>query len=144
MTLHRFLMTSSLLLGLSACQQAPADTSQPDTPPAKQAQPSLNQAQQRKVEQLTMQPIKNQSLNKVEFVGQVVFKNLEGGFYAIYADNGGKYTPLNLPKDFAKHGLKVKVTGQIKDVLSITQHGKVLEISQIESLGMDKNTDDTH
>lgn len=74
-----------------------------------------------------------------EFRGTVHFVTLEGGFYAIYADDGRKFMPQRLSEAHKKHGLVVKVKGKIlKDVITYQQHGQVLQITSIEVV------DDSH
>ncbi|MFT6897439.1 MAG: hypothetical protein ACJA13_001845 [Paraglaciecola sp.] len=80
---------------------------------------------------------------QVEFTGRVRFITLEGGFYAIYADDGRVFTPTNLAKKYRQDGLLVVVTGQIlTDIMSFTQHGKMLQVKSIKVIGMaqDSNT----
>ena len=67
-----------------------------------------------------------------EIVGNVTFKNIEGGFYAIDGDNGSKYDPINLSEPFRKDGLKVKVTARLKkDAMSLHMYGSIIEVVNI-------------
>lgn len=67
-------------------------------------------------------------------MGNVTYKNIEGGFYAIDADDGGKYDPINLPESFKKDGLKVKVTARIKkEAMSFHMYGTIIEVVNIEA-----------
>ena len=67
-----------------------------------------------------------------EIVGNVTFKNIEGGFYAIDGDNGSKYDPINLPESFRKDGLRVKVTARRKmDAMSLHMYGAIIEVVNI-------------
>jgi len=43
----------------------------------------------------------------VSGTGAISHMDLEGGFYAIVADGGGHYDPVNLPKEFEINGLRV-------------------------------------
>jgi hypothetical protein len=71
----------------------------------------------------------------IEFRGTVKYISIEGGFYAIYADDGRKFMPRKLGELHRRHGLVVKVSGKIlKDVLTTQQHGQVLDIRSIEIL----------
>jgi hypothetical protein len=71
--------------------------------------------------------------NIIEFLGTVQYVVIEGGFYAIYAEDGRKFMPRHLKKSQEKHGLIVKVKGEIlKDVITVQQHGEVLKIIDIE------------
>ncbi len=67
-----------------------------------------------------------------EIVGTVTYKNIEGGFYAIDADNGRKYDPINLPESFRKDGLRVKVTARPRiDAMSLHMYGAIIEVVNI-------------
>jgi len=64
--------------------------------------------------------------------GTVVYKSLEGGFFAIESDDGKTYDPINLPEVFKRDGLKVKVNAKLrKDVGSIHMVGDIIEIVNI-------------
>jgi len=67
-----------------------------------------------------------------EITGTVVYKSIEGGFFAIDADDGKKYDPIGLPGQFRKDGLKVKVTARLKrDVFSFHMYGSIIEVVNI-------------
>ncbi len=67
-----------------------------------------------------------------EIVGNVTYKNIEGGFYAIDGDDGSKYDPINLPESFRKDGLKVKVTARLKkEAISFHMYGAIIEVVNI-------------
>lgn len=67
-----------------------------------------------------------------ELLGTVVYKDLEGGFFAIEGDDGRIYDPINLPEAYQKEGLKVKVNAILrKDVGSIHMIGDIIEIVNI-------------
>lgn len=70
---------------------------------------------------------------EVEMMGEIVFKGLEGGFYAFYADNGKHYMPLNLQEEHKRLGLKVKIRALLKpEVRTIQMHGTPIEIIHLE------------
>jgi len=74
------------------------------------------------------------SSDALEIVGTVRHKNLEGGFFAIDADDGSKYDPVNLPESFKKDGLRVKVTARLqKDLMSFHMYGAIIEVVEIEA-----------
>lgn len=69
----------------------------------------------------------------IKIRGTVKYLNLEGGFYAIYADDGAKYTPFNLAKEYRIAGLVVEIEGRLMDdMLSIQQHGEMLKIESVK------------
>jgi heat shock protein HslJ len=71
----------------------------------------------------------------VAFVGTVKWQVLEGGFYAIDADDGQKYEPINLPSEYQVNGLRVRVTAiERDDMASINMYGTIIEIISISEL----------
>ncbi len=64
--------------------------------------------------------------------GTIQFKSFEGGFYALDADNGSKYTLRKLDREYQVQGLRVRVTGRVlDDVMTTTQYGDLLDVSKI-------------
>ncbi|MFT4993371.1 MAG: hypothetical protein ACI965_000390 [Paraglaciecola sp.] len=112
------ILAAVLSLGISACGTATTDN------------PQTMSAADNKVK--TMYEAKQDSAT-FEFRGTVQFVTLEGGFYAIYADDGRKFMPQNLGAAHRKPGLVVQVKGRIlKGVITFQQHGEVLQIISIE------------
>ena len=71
----------------------------------------------------------------VSFSGSVSYQTLERGFFAIDADDGQKFMPINLPKEFAVDGLRVQVTARTRnDVAGIQMYGTLIEIVAISRL----------
>lgn len=71
----------------------------------------------------------------ISTTGRIVFNDLEGGFYAILGDNGGRYDPINLPKDFQKASTRVRVVLRPKpDMMSFHMWGTIVEIVKIEKV----------
>ena len=78
---------------------------------------------------------------QVKFTGRVRFMTIEGGFYALYADDGRVFTPSNLAKKYQQDGLLVEVTGQIlTDMMSYQQHGKMLQVTSITIIGLTEDS----
>ena len=72
------------------------------------------------------------SADTFEISGTVLYKNFEGGFFAIDGDDGSKYDPISLPESFRKDGLKVKVTARLrKDAMSMHMYGSIIEVVTI-------------
>ncbi|MBP1929803.1 putative small secreted protein [Methanolinea mesophila] len=72
----------------------------------------------------------------VSGTGNVVFNDLEGGFYGIVASDGTKYYPLNLPEDLRHNGLPVTFTGTVeKDVATTVQWGMPILLTSISATG---------
>ena len=70
----------------------------------------------------------------IEATGTVRYIRIEGGFYGIIGDDGGKYLPLNLPKEFKVDGLRVRFTAKVRNVATIYMWGVPVEILSIERL----------
>lgn len=68
----------------------------------------------------------------ISFAAKVRWIPLEGGFYGLTANDGRRFLPLNLPDTFRKEGLKVRVKGEIKNVVTIYMWGTPFEIYEIE------------
>ncbi len=61
-----------------------------------------------------------------------MYKDIEGGFFAIDGDDGKTYDPINLPDSFKKDGLKVNITARFrKDVGGIHMVGDIIQIVNI-------------
>ncbi|AXR06117.1 hypothetical protein [Salinimonas sediminis] len=96
------------------------------------------------VEKQTMKkgPIPKDSLQQspatkapMELTGTIVYKNLEGGFFAFISADGGHYTLRNLAAEYKKDGLKIAVTGHVRtDIMTYTQFGEVFEVTQVKVL----------
>lgn len=68
----------------------------------------------------------------ISFTGQVVYVDLEGGFWGIIADGGTHYEPINLPEDYQNEGQRVAVVARIlSDYASIHMWGDIIEILEI-------------
>lgn len=122
-----------LFLCLAGCKESTPDTS-PNQPGAEPAVLDANEPAQAEVstsgdkDTMTMPGDKD----TMTIVGKVVYKDLEGGFFAIDADDGKKYNPLGLPQDYRKDGLRVKVKARIKpNAMSIHMYGAIIEIVDI-------------
>ena len=68
-------------------------------------------------------------------IGTVRFINLEGGFFAIIADDETRYDPLNLPLEFHQDGLRIKFSGQ-PDVKAVSVHmwGVLIRLDSISRI----------
>ena len=72
-----------------------------------------------------------QAEDMINVTGTIVFKGMEGGFYALDADDGRKFMPQGMNKALLKHGMKVQVSGIIlKDMLTFQQYGEVLKVTE--------------
>jgi tRNA G18 (ribose-2'-O)-methylase SpoU len=118
------ILVALLGLGISACSAATNDNALTPSPANGQKQAKAKTKAKEK---------ENNTI--FEFRGTVQFVTIEGGFYAIYADDGRKFMPRKLSAAHKKHGLVVQVKGKIlKDIITYQQHGQVLQIIDIEVL----------
>lgn len=88
------------------------------------------------------------SMEKTKTVtGTIVYKQLEGGFYALIGEDDARYTLQGLDKKYHQNGLVVKVTGTpMPDVMSITMFGTVFKVDSVEVISdaMVKPENPTH
>lgn len=71
--------------------------------------------------------------NTVTLNGIISYKTLEGGFWAIDGDDGGRYAPMNLSEEFQEDKLSVQVSAIVRtDMASFHMYGKMIEIVSIE------------
>jgi len=69
--------------------------------------------------------------------GKSRYIGLEGGFWAIEADDGNKYTPINMPEQLKCEGARVSIRGQIiKGAVSLSMWGEAIRIISFETLGI--------
>lgn len=69
------------------------------------------------------------------YTGTVRYIDIEGGFYGIETDKGLKLDPVNLPSDFQKDGVRVRVQIEpLKDRISFHMWGTLVRIVAIERL----------
>lgn len=128
----RLAMIPALLcaLSVSACNDAEQNDDAAETTkeaPATFA-PSQEAGEKTAVEQEEAGMEKSETLR-----GTIVYKDMEGGFYALITKDGGRYTLHGLKDKFRQNGLIVEVTGkQKKDVMTITQFGTVFELESIK------------
>ena len=73
----------------------------------------------------------------LEVTGTVRFFSQEGGFFAIQGDDAKTYDPINLDVKYQKEGLRVRFTARLRpDMVGVRMVGPIIEILQIESIGM--------
>jgi hypothetical protein len=71
--------------------------------------------------------------NIITTEGTIKYIKLEGGFFGIITENGNKYVPINLTRDFQVDEFKVKFEGKLRpDLFSIHMWGKLIEIIKIK------------
>ena len=71
----------------------------------------------------------------VSFSGTVVWKTLEAGFYAIEADDGTRYVPINLPAEYKVDGARVQAAVRVRnEMMGVQLYGRLIEIVEISKL----------
>ena len=64
--------------------------------------------------------------------GQVMFQEIEGGFFGFIDEKGKKYTPIGMNKKYLRHGLIVELTGTLlPNVMTTTQFGEVIKVKSV-------------
>lgn len=73
------------------------------------------------------------------FTGTIVYKQFEGGFFALLTNDNQRYTLRHLPTAYRLDGLVVEINGSVnKDIITTTQFGELLEVNTVKVL------DDSH
>jgi hypothetical protein len=67
--------------------------------------------------------------------GIVLYNDLEGGFYGILADDGSRYLPQNLPREYTEDKLRVNFTAALRpDIITTSNWGTPVEIKTIDTI----------
>jgi len=65
----------------------------------------------------------------------VKYMEFEGGFWGLITENGQKFLPMNLAKEFRQLDAVVKFKGQVKgDIMTIQQWGTPFQITEMTLL----------
>ena len=71
----------------------------------------------------------------VTYTGTIVYKNLEGGFFALHTHKGQKYTLKGLQPVYRRDGLIAEVSGVVDDsAITFTQYGKLLVVKSVVTI----------
>ncbi|MEC8375988.1 MAG: ribose-phosphate pyrophosphokinase [Pseudomonadota bacterium] len=111
--------------------------------PEKAPQPASKELPTTLTAKPTPEPIaKDVSVDdEVTLTGSIIFKELEGGFYAFITESGDRFTLHNLDEQFQQNGLIAKVTGVPKPkMMTFTQFGTVLQVTSVEIIDSSKVT----
>jgi hypothetical protein len=77
----------------------------------------------------------NSNYNFFGGTGEIIFIDLEGGFYGIKSNDGEYYDPINLADDFKIKGLRIQFFARIRnDVLTYHMWAKVIELLFIKEI----------
>jgi len=75
----------------------------------------------------------------VTLKGSIIYKELEGGFFAFITESGDRFTLHGLDEDYHQNGLIVEIEGVTKpEMMTITQFGTVLEVQNVKVLDTSK------
>ena len=137
------LATSLLLCACSDNDETP--TSEQVDKEAMSAQETQTSPDQEMPKTLIAEPVEQEAAtesmekNEVTLTGSIIYKDLEGGFFAFIAENGDRYTLHGLDESHQRNGLIVEVNGVTKpDVMTFTQFGTVLQVKEVKVLDSSK------
>lgn len=75
----------------------------------------------------------------IQFEGKVKYIPLEGGFWGLIANDGKKYNPVTLPKQFHVEDLPVRVKAELMHgMVGIHMWGQIIRVTEIEGTGVRK------
>tara|TARA_B100002049_G_C15943244_1_gene317272 strand:- start:278 stop:712 length:435 start_codon:yes stop_codon:yes gene_type:complete len=117
-------------LCLSACNE---ETSSESAGAEKSAPKELSAAPAEVKQGANEELTEEKPMTKSEtLTGTIVYKEMEGGFYALITKDGGRFTLHGIKEKYRQNGLVVKVTGkQQPDLMTITQFGTVFQVEDI-------------
>lgn len=88
--------------------------------------------------------IASETHSDLNITGKIQYNDLEGGFFGLVTQSGEHYLPIDLPDEYKKDGLTVRVSGQVDpDVMTIQMWGQPLRIHSIEVTGENPFYSDT-
>jgi hypothetical protein len=64
--------------------------------------------------------------------GQILFQQMEGGFFGFIDESDNKYTPIGMDKANLRHGLVIQLTGKLlPNMITTTQFGQVIKVESV-------------
>lgn len=79
-----------------------------------------------------MQKVSSDTAELLVLKGQVLFQQMEGGFFGFIDENGNKYTPIGMNKADLRHGLVIQLSGKLlPNMLTTTQFGEVIKVESV-------------
>ncbi|OJF67719.1 hypothetical protein BK026_02390 [Alteromonas sp. V450] len=96
-----------------------------------------------KAEPTSQAELEDKAQQSTTLKGTIIFKELEGGFYAFISEQGERFTLYNLGDEYKKNGLIAEIKG-IKDpnAMTFTQFGTVLHVTEVKILDTSKLIND--
>jgi outer membrane murein-binding lipoprotein Lpp len=139
MSISKLSITSILLLSasLSGCSTEQADKDESMDFSASQLS-DINATNDLKLSN-DMQKTSQDTSELLVLEGQILFQQLEGGFFGFIDESGNKYTPIGMDKADLRHGLVIQLTGKLlPDMITTTQFGQVIKVESIMILDESK------
>lgn len=95
-----------------------------------------------KKESEPLETIKKRKITSGWKQGTVKYMDLEGGFYGIFTESGGKYLPLNMDKEFRSNGAIIQFKGKVQhNMNTIQQWGTPIKLSEVKLIKAGNNVD---
>lgn len=87
-----------------------------------------------------LETIKKRKITSGWKQGTVKYMDLEGGFYGIFTESGGKYLPLNMDKEFRSNGAVIQFKGKVQhNMNTIQQWGTPIKLSEVKLIKAGSN-----
>ncbi|MBF7072557.1 hypothetical protein ISG33_03985 [Glaciecola sp. MH2013] len=138
------LLTASVML--SACMEDKpnddlANTAAVEAQDTKAPARELSQVDGDKVIELSELSMENEKAKnqKATITGRIVLNDMEGGFYGFIAEDGSKYTPMELNKEHMRDGLVLELSGELMpNMITTTQYGTVFKVNSAKVIDESK------
>nr|WP_297349837.1 hypothetical protein [uncultured Glaciecola sp.] len=145
MSISKLSITSILLLSasLSGCstEQADKDESMDSSASQTNQQEStavINATKDLKLSN-NMQKTSQDTSELLVLEGQILYQQMEGGFFGFIDESGNKYTPIGMDKANLRHGLVLQLTGMLlPNMITTTQFGQVIKVESVMILDESK------
>lgn len=86
-----------------------------------------------------MQQLSGDKSKLLTLKGQVLFQEIEGGFFGFIDEKGNKYTPIGMDKKYLRHGLIIELSGQVlPDMITTTQFGETIKVKSVSIIDESK------
>jgi hypothetical protein len=148
MSISKLSITSILLLSasLSGCSTEQADKDESMDSSASQLSQTNQQESTADINATNdlklsndMQKTSQDTSELLVLEGQILFQQLEGGFFGFIDESGNKYTPIGMDKADLRHGLVIQLTGKLlPDMITTTQFGQVIKVESVMILDESK------
>lgn len=125
MYLNRQMLTIALVFVISGCLQS---------------EPTVMTSQTDALEEIkTTSEDTMQKAAEYSYKGTIQYIGLEGGFYGIITEKGEKLLPMNLDKEYRKHGTIIHFSGNFEEgMITIQQWGKPFKLEDIKLIKIGK------